>query len=70
MNTVTAPVGISYASGYAQGRRAAKDRAPIMANPYDRGTTAYQGWADGHYDEESARFVAIARHSVELWSQN
>jgi hypothetical protein len=70
MKTVTAPVGPSYASGYAKGRHAAKEYAPLKDNPFRRGTSAYQGWIDGHYDEQSARHLAIARHSQELWSQN
>ena len=67
MNTAYPPVGISYASGYAKGRHAAKEHISATDNPFRRGTAAYQGWSDGHYDEESARFLAIARHSAELW---
>jgi hypothetical protein len=70
MKTVPAPVGAPYASGYAKGRHAAKERIPVTENPFRRGTTAHQGWIDGHYDEQSARFLAMARHSAELWSQN
>jgi hypothetical protein len=70
MNTASAPVGTSYASGYAKGRHAAKEHIPVTANPFRRGTVSYRGWNDGHYDEQSARFLAVARHSAELWGQN
>jgi hypothetical protein len=70
MNTVSAPVGVSYASGYAKGRHAAKEHILAKENPFRRGTSAYQGWSDGHYDEQSARSVAVARHSAFLWGQN
>ncbi|HUR58184.1 MAG TPA: hypothetical protein VM029_10775 [Opitutaceae bacterium] len=70
MNTATAPVGTSYASGYAKGRHASKEHIPVTDNPFRRGTTAHRGWLDGHYDEQSARCMAVARHSAALWSDN
>jgi hypothetical protein len=68
MNTAYPPVVAPYALGYAKGRHAAKENVPDTANPFQPGTTAYHGWADGHYDEHSARRVAIARHSSDLWT--
>jgi hypothetical protein len=70
MNTAHPPVGIAYASGYARGRHAAKEHIPVAENPYGRGTSAYQGWNDGHYDEQSARYVAVERHRALLWSHD
>lgn len=67
MNTAYPPVGATYALGYAKGRHAAKEFIPTTENPYKPGTTAFHGWADGHYDEQSARSVAVARHSADLW---
>ena len=70
MNTAYPPVGISYASGYAKGRHAAKEHIPATENPYRHDTSAYQGWSDGHYDEQSARCVAVERHRALLWSHD
>ena len=70
VNTAYPPVGTSYASGYAKGRHAAKEHIPATDNPFRRGTSSYHGWNDGHYDEQSARCIAVARHSAFLWSNN
>ena len=70
MNATHPPVGANYASGYAKGRHAAKEHVAVSTNPFRAGTSAYQGWTDGYYDEQSARSLAIAQHSAELWSRN
>jgi hypothetical protein len=70
MNTTHLPTAANYAGGYAKGRHAAAERVPTSENPYAPGSTAYQGWLDGHYDEQSARFIAIERHSAQLWAQD
>lgn len=70
MNATHPPVGATYASGYAKGRHAAKENIPVTANPFRRGASAYQGWSDGYYDEQSARRLAIEQHSALLWSRN
>ena len=68
MNTILPSASVSdYATGYADGRHAAKERVPAFANPYRRGTPACEGWNDGHYDERSARSVQINRHSASVW---
>lgn len=69
MNTAYPPVGSAYASGYARGRHAAKEHISVRNNPFKSGTAAYQGWNDGHYDEQSARSLAVERHSAVLWSR-
>ncbi len=69
MTTTHRPVGLDYASGYGRGRHAAKERVPLEENPFHPRTAAYRGWNDGHYDEQSARTVAIERHSAFLWSE-
>ena len=56
--------GTEYATGYAKGRHAAQERVPASENPYRRGSSGFDGWNDGHYDEQSARFLAIERHSA------
>ena len=61
-------MGASYASGYAKGRHAANEHTPTADNPFRAGSDAFHGWNDGHYDERSARRVAIERHSASLWS--
>jgi hypothetical protein len=66
--TPPASVEITYAAGYTRGRNAAKEHVSIRQNPFQRGSSAYQGWNDGHYDEQSARALAIGRHSAEIWS--
>ena len=70
MNTAHLPVGARYASGYAKGRRAAKDHVAATRNPFRSGSPAYHGWNDGHYDERSARRVAIDHHTALLWSSD
>jgi hypothetical protein len=70
MNTAYPPVGTLYASGYARGRHAAKERLPATRNPFRAGSPSYHGWNDGYYDEQSARTLAIERHSAELWGRN
>jgi hypothetical protein len=59
-----------YAAGYAKGRHAAHERLPETDNPFRRGTPSFDGWNDGYYDEQSARFIAIERHSAYLWSDH
>lgn len=68
MNAPRPAASAAYATAYAKGRHAAKEHVPAMENPFRPGTWAYHGWNDGHYDERSARTLAIARHSAELWS--
>ncbi len=68
MNTTDPIARPSYATGYAKGRHAAKEFIPTTENPYRRGSQAYHGWNDGHYDERSARHLAVARHSAALWT--
>ncbi len=68
MNTANLTVGASYTSGYAKGRHAASEHVELSENPFRAGSSAFHGWNDGHYDERSARRVAIDRHSAELWS--
>jgi hypothetical protein len=70
MTTTHPLVGPAYAAGYTRGRHAAKERIPITQNPFQPRTSAYQGWSDGHYDEQSARHVAIDRHSTLLWARD
>lgn len=57
-----------YASGYAQGRHAAKEHVDARRNPYPSGGDAFHGWNDGHYDERSARRLAVERHRALPWS--
>jgi hypothetical protein len=64
MNTTPSPVALTYASGYAQGRHAAKEQIPAAANPFPAGAPAFHGWNDGHYDERSARRVEVERHNA------
>jgi hypothetical protein len=61
------PVG-PYAIGYAKGRHAAKEYVPASHNPFPDGSAAFHGWDDGHFDEQSARNIAIQRHSALVWS--
>ena len=68
--TTTCPVGPSYVIGYAKGRHAAKEHIPANQNPFKPGTSAFQGWNDGHFDEQSARNVAIQKHSAQIWSES
>jgi hypothetical protein len=70
MTTTHPTVQSAYASGYAKGRHAAKVHVPASNNPFRPGTSAFHGWNDGHYDEQSARNVAIERHSSLLWTSN
>ena len=69
MTTPSRTIGSDYASGYARGRHAAKEHVPAVENPFRPGGPAYRGWNDGHYDEQSARSLAIERHSAEIWSR-
>jgi len=64
MNTLATATHTHYATGYAEGRHAARDHIAGFANPYQRNSPAYQGWSDGHYDERSARSLQIHRHSL------
>ena len=61
MTTTCQTVGPAYASGYVRGRHAAKEHFHVKHNPFRPGTSAYQGWSDGHFDE---------RHSAHLWSND
>ena len=70
MTTTHHPVGSDYATGYARGRHAAKEHIPTAANPFRPGSTAFHGWNDGHYDEQSARSLAIERHSALVWTRS
>jgi hypothetical protein len=70
MTSTHTPVGSGYATGYAKGRHAAKERVPATENPYRAGSSSFHGWNDGHYDEQSARVIAIERHSLQLWSRS
>ena len=70
MTTTPTPVASDYAMAYAKGRHAAQERVPADENPYRPGTTAFHGWTDGHYDEQSARIIAIERHSAHLWAHS
>jgi hypothetical protein len=69
MNPTPTPVVSDYVTAYAKGRKAAQNRAPSYKNPYRAGSSAFHGWNDGHYDEQSARVRAIESHSSLLWSQ-
>jgi hypothetical protein len=64
MNNRRPPVTPTYASGYARGRNAAKERIPANDNPFPSGSPAYHGWNDGHYDERSARSLEIERYNA------
>lgn len=64
------PVGPSYAIGYAKGRHAAKEHVSASHNPFTAGSSAFHGWNDGHFDEQSARSMAIQRHSALVWSSD
>ncbi len=69
--TITRPsVETDYASGYAKGRHAAKAHIAATMNPFARGSSAFRGWNDGHYDEQSARTIAIERHSAFIWNRS
>jgi hypothetical protein len=69
MTSTHPTVQSDYAFGYAAGRRAAKEHAPAVENPFRPGSSAFHGWNDGHYDEQSARSVAIERHSTLIRTQ-
>lgn len=68
MTTTHPTVGINYAAGYAKGRHAAKEHIPVTDNPFHPRTPEFRGWNDGHYDEQSARAMAIQRHSAQVWT--
>ena len=68
MTTSPTTTRTGYAVGYAKGRHAAQDHLPQTENPFRPGTPSFEGWNDGYYDEQSARFIAIGRHSAYLWS--
>jgi hypothetical protein len=68
MTTTQPRIGSDYASGYARGRHAAKEHMPATDNPFRPGSSAFEGWNDGHYDEQSARSVMIERHSTFIWN--
>jgi hypothetical protein len=70
MTTTHRTVGASYAIGYAKGRHAAKEHIPARLNPFPENSSAFHGWSDGHFDEQSARHLAIQRHSAFVWSDN
>ena len=58
----------TYATAYRKGRHAAQERVSPRKNPYRAGGTAFHAWNDGFYDEQSARRLAVERHSAQLWS--
>ena len=64
MKTTPSHATATYASGYAQGRHAAKEHVPAADNPFRAGSPAFHGWNDGHYDERSARRNEIERHNA------
>lgn len=70
MKTLASATITDYATGYAEGRHAAKEHVPGFANPYTRNSPAYQGWMDGHYDERSARNLQIQRTSAAVWGRD
>ena len=70
MSTTSTPVASGYAIAYAKGRHAAQEHVPTKENPYRPGSSSYHAWNDGHYDEQSARSLAIERHSALIWSQS
>jgi hypothetical protein len=70
MTTTHPRVGTDYAAGYDKGRHAAKEHVPVAENPFPPGSSAFHGWNDGHYDERSARSVAIERHNALIWSRS
>jgi len=70
MNSPATATVSSYATGYAEGRHAAKEHIAGFANPYARNSPAYQGWNDGHYDERSAHSIQIARTSAAVWAHD
>jgi hypothetical protein len=69
MKTLLSAAITDYATGYAEGRHAAKEHLPAYANPFPRSSPAYQAWIDGHYDERSARSVQIERNSAAIWER-
>jgi hypothetical protein len=69
MNTVPSPATATYASGYNNGRHAAKEHVAAADNPFHAGSPAFHGWNDGHYDERSARRAEIERHNAAMWSK-
>lgn len=70
MKTLASASHTDYATGYAEGRHAAKEHVAAYANPYQRNTPAYRGWIDGHYDEQSARSIQVARTSAAVWARD
>jgi hypothetical protein len=70
MTTTPPRATADYAAGYAQGRTAAKEHLPVAENPFRPGSSAFHGWNDGHYDEQSARIREIKRHSAMIWTPN
>lgn len=68
MSTLASATITDYATGYAEGRHAAKEHIGGFANPYQRNSAAYRGWNDGHYDEQSARSLQIQRNSAAVWA--
>ena len=70
MNSLASLTITDYATGYAEGRRAAKEHLPAFANPHTRNSPGYRGWADGHYDEHSARKIQIHRTSAAVWGRD
>jgi len=68
MNSTATATASDYATGYAEGRHAAKEHLAGFANPYTRHSAAYRGWSDGHYDEQSARRIQIQRTSAAVWA--
>jgi hypothetical protein len=70
MTTTHPLIRPNYATGYGKGRHAAKEHVPVTDNPFRPGSSEFHGWSDGYYDEQSARSVAIQRHSTLIWSRS
>lgn len=70
MTPTSTTVATDYVKAYMKGRHAAHDRDSLQRNPYRTGSSAFQAWNDGYYDEQSARRLAIERHSALLWSRD
>lgn len=67
MTPTHSAIRASYATAYTKGRHAAKEHVPATENPFRPGSSEFHAWNDGHYDEQSARTVAIQRHSTLIW---
>lgn len=70
MTSTLPTVTTDYVLAYRKGRHAAQERISPRKNPYPAGTSLRQAWNDGYYDEQSARRLAIERHSADLWTDD